>query len=140
MTTIQPRTRRWRFPSPWRDAGTAEPRRGAFDDRALGQNDKARQVGTSNDFDCQPINVRDRCFKLLPGIAAIGIQSGERGIRVAGSLDKAGCPVAVLNIGTVHHALEYVADCVGHDPAFASFIFLPALYPQRPPASMVFTD
>jgi hypothetical protein len=44
------------------------------------------------DFDGQLINVHDRCFKLLAGIAAIGIQSGARGVRVAGSLDPTKAP------------------------------------------------
>lgn len=43
---------------------------------SAGQKDEARRVGSSDDFDRQPIDVGDRCFKLLPGIAAIGEQSG----------------------------------------------------------------
>jgi hypothetical protein len=84
--------------------------------------------------------VRDRCFNLLPGIAASGIQSGERGIRVAGALDQAGRPVAVLNIGAVHHAFKHAAECVCHDVVLAPLIFLPASYPRGLPASVVFTD
>lgn len=49
-------------------------------------------------------------FELLPGIAAIGEQSDEGGIRIAGSLDQAGRTVAVLNIGTVHHAVVTIAS------------------------------
>jgi hypothetical protein len=68
--------------------------------------------------------VRDRCFKFLPGITAIGEQSGERGIRVAGSLDQTGRPVAVLSIRAVHDAFEHIAERVRHDVPLAPLNFL----------------
>lgn len=61
--------------------------------------------------------MRDRCFGLLPSIAAIGISSDERGIRAADSPDRAGCSVALLTIAAAHHAAEQVAECVCHDVA-----------------------
>lgn len=104
---------------------SAEPRQGAFDDLAPVQNDKARQVGTSDDVDCQPFDVRNRCFELLPGIAAIGIQPDEGQTRIAGSLYHARRPVAALNIGAVQPAFQLVAERVSHDvtlvPLLSSF-------------------
>ena len=79
------------------------PCQGAFDNPAPGQNDKVSQVGPSDDFDRQPIDVRDCRFEFLSGIVAIGEHSGKGGIRVAGPLDQARSPVAVLHIGTVDH-------------------------------------
>lgn len=76
--------------------------------------------------------MRDCPFERLAGIAAIGIQSGERGIRVAGSLDQAKRPVAVLNISAVHHAFEHVAECVGHDVALAPLYLLASVVSARP--------
>lgn len=93
----------------------AEPRQGVIDDPAQTQNNGACQVRAFDDFDRQPINVRDHCLNLLPGIAAIGEQSGERGIRIAGSLDQTGRPVAVLNIGAKHYAFQHIAQRVRHD-------------------------
>jgi len=45
--------------------------------------------------------VGDRRFEFLLGIAAVGEQAGDGGLRIARSLDQAWSPVAVLNIGTM---------------------------------------
>ena len=76
--------------------------------------------------------MRDRYFKLLAGIAAISLESGERGIRFSGSLDQAGRPVAVLNIGAVHHAFEHVVECVVHDMPLAPLYLLAGVVSARP--------
>ncbi len=107
-------------------------RQGAFDNPAPGQNDKARQVGPSDDFDRQPIDVRDGRFELLSGIAAIGEHPGKGGIRVTGSLDQARSPVAVLHIGTVDNSLQHVAQCVGYDVAFTTLDLLARVVAARP--------
>lgn len=80
------------LPVPGEAPRPAEPRQGAFDDPALGQNNKARQVRPPNDCDRQPINVRERCPELLPGTAAVGEQPSDGGMRIAGSLDQSGRP------------------------------------------------
>ena len=75
--------------------------------------------------------MRDCLFELLPGIATIGKQPGKGGIRIAGPLDQARSAVAVLHIGTVHHALQHVAQRVGHDMAFTPFDLLARVVAAR---------
>ncbi|MDF2495331.1 MAG: hypothetical protein K0S66_2265 [Sphingomonas sp.] len=124
--------------TPSRGAGTDEPRQGAFNDPAPGQNDKARQIGAPDDFDRQLINVRDCRFELLSDIPAIGEQLGEGGQRFAGSLNQISRPVAVLNIGAVHHAFQHVAERAGYDVPLAPLDLLAGVvspWPTRLPCS-----
>ena len=106
---------------------SVEPGDGALDHPAAGQQeDEAWGVGPFDDLDGEPIEMRNGRFELLPGIAAIGEEAGQRRICVAAALDEAWCAIAVLNVGRMNQSVEHVADCVGHDVALAPPLRLPA--------------
>ena len=74
-----------------------------------------------------PVDVCNHRLELLAAIAAVGEQFNEHGLRLIGSLDQAGCAVAVLNAGAMHHSFQHVAHRVGHGMGLAPLDLLACL-------------
>jgi hypothetical protein len=78
-------------------------------------------IGTPDDLDGEAVEVRDGSLQLLPGIAAIGEEPGERGIGIPAAFDEFRLAIAVLDVGRMDQGVEQVVGRFGRDMALAPF-------------------
>ena len=125
-------------------AATTEPREGAFDDPALGQDLEADSlIGAFDDLDLprtEGLHGGSRDGSL---IAAIGEDALDERKHPTHRLKHEQPAVAILDVGRMNHDVQREAERVDQDMSLLSFDFLPRVVARRvdprPPFSALLT-
>jgi len=120
---------------------SSEPREGSFHDPSLGQDDESRHVVAALDDLQGPPPESPRPVDQLARLPAVGpdqLQPGESALE-QGRQHQLG-PVAVLDVGRMHHHGQHHPQRVYDDMTLAAIDLLARVVSPRPPFSTVFTD
>lgn len=121
-------------------AVSSEPREGSFDNPSLGHDYKPRHVVAAPDDLQDPAAQLSRPLDQLARIAAVGpdqLQPAEAPLEQG--QHQLG-PVAVLDVGRMHHHGKHQTQRVYDDMTLAAVDLLAGVVSTRPPFSTVFTD
>ena len=122
-------------------AVATEPGEGSFDDPALGQHFKPLgAVAAANDHQCPSSELLDPLFQ-LPGVGGVDPQCFQSRALETDLLNQPTRPIAILDVGAVHHDANGQSQGIDDKMAFASFNLLASVETAlRPPFSPVLTD
>jgi len=102
----------------------ADPGEGPFDDPALGQDNKAVQIGALDDVQPPRTGLGDHLGHFRPLVAAISIDALDEGEGAAGLPQHDSGAVTVLNIGGMNDHVQEEAKGIDEDVALAPFDLL----------------
>jgi hypothetical protein len=122
-----------------------EPRNGALDDPAFGQDRKSADlIGTFDDFNVEMRqNSCKRFRKLWSLISAVGEERFQKGEHAEQCLHDENASIAILNVGRMNDGVEQQAYCVDKNVPLLALDLLARIVAvridARPPFSALFT-
>jgi hypothetical protein len=109
-------------------AAAAEPGEGALDHPSSRQEFEAlRLIGAFDDLKGPGADFAQSLLEFLAAVSAIGEDMAEPRVAMANVVQHGNGPVAILDIGTMDHEPDEMAECIGDDVPLAAFDFLASI-------------